>query len=234
MYITDLVSEFEITYDIGSLGLPGFKENEIKKLLELSQYRVISQRLQGNNVYQSKFPDTNKRIDDLQGLMVQASYSAGTGTLGLGLAYNSTYLITLPDDFLHIWEVRIHYNATGSELAKQIKLSDNIRFNNGKNNTDPYIKNPVYSFAQSSGGNRQLRLYPNSEITFENDTDVFCIYIKKPTNLETVGVTIPDDILIDFNDDVYHEIVAGAVDHAISIATPNKSQVSQQQLNKAE
>ena len=64
MTIVGLVDNFKILYDLGSLGLPGLEDDEIKRLLDIEQYKLISQRFGGNNVYGQKFPDTNKRIDE--------------------------------------------------------------------------------------------------------------------------------------------------------------------------
>jgi len=253
MTITDLIQEFEITYDLGSLGLPGFEEDEIKKLLELSQYRVISQRLQGNNAYQSKFPDTNKRIDDLSGLISTASKASGNPGTPVSFTWaketdEDYIIIELPFDYLHILEDGLFVKTSISvgnpvvttinvEMAKEISMKESLRYNSGRNNLKPYIKNPVFHFIDTkineappnTTSNRKLKLLIDSDLGVDNVVEIKCMYIRKPVNLTTVT-----DALYDFNDDVYHEIVAGAVDHAISIVSPNKSQINQQQLNKSE
>jgi len=225
MYITDLVTEFKTTYDLGGIGLPGYEDVEIKKLLEINQYKLISQKIGGNNVYNSKFPDTNKRIDDLQGLI------GDSNSVTYGTAINNTYLIVLPSDYLHLVEIRVVYSDSFVELAKPMQLATNIRYNAGRNNQLPYVKNPVYSYMDSSGGNRRIRLFPTSEIGAATLSDINVVYIKKPVNMEVVAdITV----LTDFNDDVYHELVAMTVDQAIDIASPNKSQISKQTLKQAE
>jgi len=241
MTITDLIQEFEITYDLGSLGLPGFEEDEIKQLLELSQYRVISQRLQGNNAYQSKFPDTNKRIDDLSGLVSIADKKAGEAATpsDFNWGISTDYIeITLPSVYLHIMEDGLSVSISSNyEIAKEIPMKSALRFNSGRNNLNPYIKTPVFHFMESkitsappnSYSNRRIKLFIDSDSGVANVDRIKCMYIRKPVDLTTVT-----DALYDFNDDVYHEIVAGAVDHAISIVSPNKSQINQQQLNKSE
>lgn len=241
MKITDLIQEFEITYDLGGLGLPGFEEDEIKELLELSQYRIINQRLQGNNVYNSKYPDTIKRIDDLQGLVTQASQVYGGQPVQAGFAWGfaadeaNVIEITLPDNYLHLVEGGITiYDGTYLETAIQIPMEWKLRVSKSRRNSAPYLKSPVFHFVQVNSlsyENKAIRLYQNTDTGGSTINKVKLLYIRIPVNLTTVG---DNDDLIDFNDDVYHEIVAGAVDHAITIASPNKAQVSQQSLNKIE
>lgn len=233
MTLNDLISEFEITYDIGSLGLPGFETSEIIKLLELAQYRIISQKFSGNNVYNSKFPETNKRIDDLSNLMVDTDSGVGGGLSWGNSSVTGIDIIVLPDDFLHLVEIAAIYANGEIQYGRQAKYSEVGRFTRGRNGSSPYVKFPVYSFVGQSNGNKRLRIYFDVDYIATNAAaTITAIYIKMPTNLEAVGDL--DATISDFNDDVYHEIVASAVDHAINIATPNKAQVSQMQLNKSE
>lgn len=224
MNITDLIAEFGILYDIGSLALPGFEEDEIKRLLEIQQYRLINQKIGGNNIYNSKFPDTNKRIDDLQGLITES-------VLLWGGLYSNYALVTLPSDFLHM--VELSNNTSGvRRLAREIKLSEAPRVAETPGNNGVYLKQPVYAFVNTVNGFRKLRMYVDSERSMNASfDDIYCLYIKKPTNLTMVADATE---LTDFNDDVYHELVQGTVDHAKSIVTPELNQVSQQQLNKME
>lgn len=239
MTLSDLANEFEILYELGSLGLPGIESSEVYKLLEVSQYTLINQRLQGQNAYQTAFPDTQKRIDDLNGLIVsvETAYPYVSSELTIGLANGGTYIIGFPDDYFHLIEggVRVTYSGNGYiEVAKQIQIKDSVRYTKGVRNSNPYVKQPVYHFVNTKATanyNKQIRLYPNSDTVIgETIVLVDCIYIKKPTDLTTV----PTEELRDFNDDVYHEIVKLAVDNAVAIATPQKYQVSSQQVNRSE
>ena len=219
MTIQGLIDKFRTTYDIGSLGLPGFEDSEIQELLELAQYRVISQKFGGNNVYKQKFPDTPKRIDDLR-LLINRDDSI-TITPGL-LGYS---IVTLPTSYLHIVELHVVYDNNLIEKAEQIDYDNIIRFQKNNRNVAPYIKDPIFVFDNLGF----LRLYVDSTQVSAIDTGAMT-YIKKPASLEAaVGTTVTD-----FNDDVYYEIVASAVNEAIEIATPNKSQISNQQLTKSE
>ena len=66
MNIQNLIDEFRTTYDLGGAGLPGFEDEEIQQLLELAQYRIISQKVGGNNVYKQKFPDTGVELREFK------------------------------------------------------------------------------------------------------------------------------------------------------------------------
>jgi hypothetical protein len=240
-----MTSAFEVLYDLGNLGLPGIEEEEIHRLLDISQYNLINQRLQGQNAYGSKYPDTIKRIDDLSGLIVEDNDDTGTLTKIDG--YGNSLIITLPTTYLHLIEdgVRLEYSQPIQgggdnyylEYASQISISQAQRFIGSKRNgvDGPYIKKAVYHFIQTSSGQRQIVIYPSTDNGLLNsDIDkILCLYIKKPTDLTNVGLSGSTD-LTDFNNDVYYEIVKMAVNEAVAIASPQKIQVSQNQVIKSE
>jgi len=227
MTIVDLVSEFEVLYEIGSLGLPGFEDDEIRKLLDIEQYKLINQRFQGNDIYHTKFPDTQKRIDDLLSLLILTDLDLNqTGNV-------NEYLVQLPADYLHIYEVRVKNTNGVYNVAEQVSIKAAMRFSDSLRNTGPVVHSPKFNFISDSSGNKLLRIfyYDATETTIQTTSGCQIMYIKLPTDLTSVadGTTLDD-----FNIDVYHEIVRATVDTAISIVTPQKAQVSQSQLNKTE
>lgn len=227
MTIVDLVNNFKLLYDLGGLALPGLEDDEIKSLLNIEQYKLINQKFGGNNVYGQKFPDTPKRIDDLQGLLEKEV------TLNASISFSqSSIIFILPSDFLHLYEIKLSYPNGTYEIAEQIEKDKQIRFAKSVRNVEPYIKTPKYSFIESASGQRKLRVFYDYKKNAEADIySIDCIYIKKPTTLTSVADVTS---LIDYNDDVYYELVRSTVDSAMSIVSPNKSQISQQQLNKTE
>lgn len=223
MNTNDLISEFRVSYDLAASGLPGFEDEEILSFLEISQYKLISHKFGGNTVYRQGFPNSKKSVDDL----IYTISSTEIDLLGATYGYR---LILLPDDYLHIVELII-LHPEGPESADQVDYSKISRFQNSKRNQETYIKNPVYVFDKNAS-TAALRVYIDS--SYSNTTTAKLLYISKPTvNFNTSGLNLSME-LIDFNDDVYHEIVRLAIDEAIFAVTPNKSQVSQQQLNKTE
>ena len=156
MTINDLITEFKTTYELGSLGLPGFEDSEIKQLLEINQYKMINQKFGGNNIYKSEFPDTLKRIDDLQGLLV-AEY--------LDLYQTNTnineYLVILSSitNYLHTYKVRIKTTGGVFDLAEPVKLNESIRFSSGFRNTNPVLKNPKYTITSNNSGQKIIMVY---------------------------------------------------------------------------
>lgn len=222
MTVTELIAEFRTTYDLGSLGLPGFEDDEIKQMLDIQMFRAISQKIGGNNVYKSKFPESKKRIEDLQNLMKVGSPIVATTTKGYKL-------VILPDDYLQTVELMVEHSDGTVEDGIQIDYFQVSRFQNSKRNEEAYIKNPVYLF-DKNGTENAIRLYVDSSYTEEYA--VRLVYITQPT--QTLKLVGDSEELIDFTDTVYHEIVAMTVDQAILIATPNKSQINQQNLNKIE
>lgn len=229
MKIGDLISQFRTTYDLGSLGLPGFEDDEIKLFLQIEQIATISRKFGGNNVYGQKFPDSKKRIDDLQGLMSSSTVSPVDSSRGYKL-------ITLPSNYLHLVNLDLLYDDGTVENAIQIDYSKIQRFQNSRKNQGAYIKNPVYVFDTTNViadvQNRKVRIYVDStdELSYPVN-NVGITYIQQPINLTLVGSEV---ILNQFNEDVYREIVGSALDSAIASVTPAKSQISQQQMKKSE
>jgi len=226
MNIVDLVSEFEVIYELGSLGLPGFEDSEIRRLLEIEQYKLINQRFGGNNTYGTKFPDTSKRIDDLLSLLTMDElFPFQTSNL-------NEFILILPSDYLHFYELRIENINNKIDIAEQVTLKESQRFNAGAQNQEPYLKNYKFTFGSDST-NKIIRVYYDTVfgVVDYNDNNCYLTYIKTPEDLTMVANGTP---LTDFNIDVYHELVRSAVDNAIFIVTPQKSQVSQQQLKKTE
>lgn len=226
MTVDDLVNNFKLLYDLGGLALPGLEDDEIIKLLNIEQYKLISQKFGGNNLYGQKFPDTPKRIDDLRGLLKEV-------TLSLSQTYNTNeYLVSLSSlsDYLHTYEVRIKNDAGVYDIAEPIDIGVSQRFSSSYRNENPVLKNPKYSLSSDNSGNKIIRVYyfASGDNTIETTDGCIFTYLKKPTTLVS-GNTVSD-----FNDDVYLELARSAVDSAISIISPNKSQISQQQLNKTE
>ena len=121
-------------------------------------------------------------------------------------------------------------------IADPIRNNQQVRFISGYRNLSPIIKNPKYTIGTGPTSDKYVRIYYYSieDVTiYSSGENCRLIYIKKPLNLKSGGVGDNDD-LTDFNDDVYHELVESTVRSAIAIATPEKSQVSQQQFNNAE
>lgn len=223
MNANDLISEFRVGYDLAASGLPGFEDEDILSFIETSQYKLISQKFGGNNVYGQGFPGSKKSIDDL-------IYTISSSEVSLLGSTNGYRLMLLPDNYLHIVEL-IVLHPEGPESAIQVDYSKIPRFQNSKRNQEVYIKNPVYVFDKSAS-TAALRVYIDS--SYSSTTTAKLLYISRPTvNFNTSGLDLEMD-LVDFNDDVYHEIVRLAIDEAIFAVTPNKSQISQQQLNKTE
>lgn len=231
MTIVDLISEFRLLYDLGALALPGLEDDEIKKYLQRANYRIISQKIEGNNVYKTKFPHNEMRINDLLGLVSISS------ALSWGGLYGGNYvLVQLPDDFLYMYELKI-YTAGRVQFAKQINISLQSRFienglSAGNRNYKAYLKQPVYLYIDSSSGSKRLKLYFDGEQSVESgSTDIYCTYVKTPTNLEMVADATT---LSDYQDKVYHELVESAVNEVKGILSPESYQISSQQLNKSE
>lgn len=227
MRLQDLIDSFNILYEINSLAIGGLTDGEILAILEMEQYKIINQKIQGNNVYNTKFPDTPKRIDDLFRLLKSENIDI-TNIPGM-----NEYISILPNDYLHIHEVRVP-NVSSPLVytqAESISINSVRRVSNGFRNYNPVLSSPKYTIT-NSGGNNVLKLYYFDSKDEQIDVQLNIIYIKKPINLKyTVS---RETVLTDFNDDVYYEIIRSAVNSAIAIATPEKYQISQQELNKTE
>ncbi|MCK9575589.1 MAG: hypothetical protein M0R51_06490 [Clostridia bacterium] len=228
MTLQDLIDSFNILYEINSLAIGGLTDGEILAILEMEQYKIINQKIQGNNVYNTKFPDTPKRIDDLFRLLKSENIDI-TNIPGM-----NEYISILPSDYLHIHEVRVPNVASPLiyTQAESISINSVRRVSNGFRNNNPVLSSPKYTIT-NSGGNNVLKLYYFDSNDEQIDVQLNIIYIKRPINLKAPYAS-RETVLTDFNDDVYYEIIRSAVNSAIAIATPEKYPISQQELNKTE
>lgn len=203
MTISELILEFRTTYDLGGSGLPGFEDDDIKIYLDRAQYTFI------NTVIDQK------RVNDLIYLLANDTVASSTTTSGYRL-------INLPTNYYKLMSVTVEHSE-GDEEAIEINYKQLPRFQSSKRNQQAYIKNPVYVLDYNST-DPAIRLYVDS--SYVDNPDVKLLYVKEPSDLK-VAVSFSE-----FNLDDYHNIVKIAVDDAIFTVSPNKSQVSTQQLNK--
>lgn len=202
MTIAELILEFRTTYDLGSLGLPGFEDEEIREFLDRAQYPIIDKKI-------------IEDISALNDLMSNSNLATSTTTRGYRL-------VNLPSDYLHLIEVVVQHSE-GDESATLIPYSRVSRFQSSKRNQNAYIKNPVYVFDDNSS-DPAIRLYIDS--SYSGNPNVNILYVKTPADLKVAST------FDDFGLDLYHDIVKIAVDDATLTVSPNKSQLTSQHLNK--
>lgn len=228
MTIQDLINDFRLLYDFGSLALPGVEDSEIRRLLDIEQYKVINQKIGGNNVYGTGFPDNFKRIEDLRFLLKKFQSDGAQET------ESSLYYVILPSDLIHIYEVNVLLSYSGGnflDTASPIDKSFQKRVNNSFRNKDPYTTNSKYFISKTASGDNILKIAVPKDTSIILGNTFKVTYVKKPYVLTSGAASV---VVTDFQDDVYREIVRSAVDTLIAIVSPEKSQISQQQLKRTE
>lgn len=230
MIISNLISQFRTIIELDSSGLPGLTDDEIVLFLDNAQNAFISQRLQGHTVDKTKYPETQKRIDDLNKLYTFQDTSSFTVSSITSKNYYDFDLNNL-SDYLHFDQAILEINDIGRFKMNRIPMHETNRFEYSNVN-QPYIENPVFTILGKESGEK-IRVYFDLDTAKEESWSMFLDigYFKTPTNLTSANTT--SDVN-DFSYAVYKEIIKIAVDEAISIIAPQKIQVSQQQVNKSE
>lgn len=231
MTLDNAISEFRTIIELDSSGLPGLLDEEIRIFLNNGQLKLINQRLQGHTVDKTKYPETQKRVDDLNNLFNIET----TATTPVESATSNFYDFNLDSltNYMHLNEVTFIIANIGRYKMKEIPYHLTSRFEYSLNNK-PYIENPGYVIL-NDGTNQIIRTYFDLYRANENSWVISLEvgYFKTPSDFTDASFN-GTTTLSDFNIDVYREIIKLAVDEAIAVLSPRKVQVSQQQINKSE
>lgn len=213
---TEAIALFNSRYEfMASENAPGFMDDEILELLNDSQYKFISQRAFGNNLYKTGLEESVKRIDDLEKLITDETISTIIDT-----GYDNVMKASLPSTYLH-------------HVVSHVELDSNYLFNTeliSQLAARPLIKTPVNNpwieepFIYIKDGSVWV-VYDTT--SYSEVSSVLISFIKDPDKITTSDITW-------FSESSVREIVRIAVDEAYADAVPSKVQISNDQLNKSE
>lgn len=240
MTLNEMISEFRVIIELDSSGLPGLKDEEIILFIDNAQNAIVNQRLQGHTIDKTKYPETQKRIDDLNKLYKIDTISGAEISDSAIVNYYDFNLSSITD-YMHIDEVVLDVNVYnyhyGRFKMKPIPRHLTYKYEYSPNNK-PYIEDPAYILI-NNGSEEIIRTYfdlyeATKDPSYNWNISLEVGYIKTPSNIKDLFDVPGTSSVDDFSYSVYKEIIRKAVDEAISIISPKMAQVSQQQLNKSE
>lgn len=216
----DLISKFKLKYDITSaLGSPGFTSSEILEFLNVAQSRYINKVYSSHNPYREKFEDTIKSINDLSRLIVENAITLGINHSNLV----SSVSTSTPTDYMHYLDCEVVLGAARHrvKLIKYNQLNSFI----ATDTNQPWIETPVAVLDGDLDGTTRktgITIAYDNIIYTSTPTVGYLTYIKTPT---TVAATT--DVITDFADYAYDNIVDEAVNQAIKITEPELYQIDE-------
>jgi hypothetical protein len=260
------VSEMHTAFKLGldksnSASVPAFEPNEIDYWLNYSVERFIKQRLSGNNPLKEKFPNTDKRYEDLYTLLVS------NPNLGQPQPNTNSYVATqtspLPKDFFHlvfaycgVLRTKDPYN--GLRFQRHLELMDEVVYNSrlfiwnlnnitnfnttqpgyyrllGKNEHTPILTNPSNSPYPTN--NQNLNQTPTRYIqaflpSYDKLEAIGIDYIRKWQPLNIL--TTPNGVL-ELPDSTHQEVVDIAVSAVLENIGDPRYNTNINQLNSQE
>lgn len=170
-----------------SLVYPNFEPEHIDLFLNRAYERFIKQRSNGNNPARASFEETQKRIDDLDGLV-----KTPTAITAVATSDPSIYTIPLPSDYrqlerLQITGTGIKAGTTPTTFKLRAKQAKNDQIETGLE--DPFNKpNKDEVFYLREGNN--IKVIADGSTTINSGT---LTYIKNPLTLSiaATGVNAP-------------------------------------------
>lgn len=212
MDVGRMVIEFKIGVDkIDSYNSSLLLPEEIDTFLQNAYEEFIETRMSGFNEHRTGLEQTQKRMDDLKGLM--STYSTSTFSTG---SLNNSKFVSLPDDYRHAVQESVLIECT-NELTRGSKEVEVIPIDHGKYNR--LMKNPF----TAANEKRVLRLsyQDKHELIYKDITPATyrMRYIREPLKIDSAQVRTPLGLTsgqtIELDESTHREIVAIAVSNAL-------------------
>lgn len=192
--------------------------------LNKAQDRFVKSRAFGNNLYKTSFEETEKRIDDLRVIVVQA-----TRTPSL---VGTTYSTTLPTDYLFLMRHQCYTTDSGCstpELVSGIQVkSDEINILTKDPFWQPISEEPLFYIMGTS-------------IVYETDgsfviTNTVLTYIRQYNRFQhgTIYISPTIDITTELPAETHQEIIDIAVTMLLENFESSRYQSNLNELTKTE
>lgn len=205
-----------------SLNYPNFEPEEIDLILNQAQDAFVKQRYGSNNMAKDPFESSQKRTEDLKGVVVRATALTGTPTLPVltihpnsssNIDSNSVFVDLPADHWIIVQELAtIQYTDCHGDISdRPVKVVATQH-----NDYSGVINNP---FSKPTS-EKVLRMMTDSGIELLHHADTPIIgykltYIKEPQRIDISAPSGTADC--ELSEMVHQEVV----NHAISIALEN-------------
>lgn len=200
--------QFKFEMDkLDSLNYPNFLETEIDLLLNQAQDRIVKQRYGKNNPKRESYEETQKRIEDLKNITLDAKIIPGIVSPSDGIDLFSRFCI-LPTDHWFIVQERAdisYQNCHGAAIVDTVEVRPVQHSEFSKIIKDPF-KRPNNSkvLRLMEGGRVEIITSPNTTLTLYR-----LRYIKRPVRIDLTNL-----IDCELSEHIHQEII----DEAVKIA----------------
>jgi hypothetical protein len=188
---------------LDSLNYPNFLEEEIDLLLNQAQERFVKQRYGTTNAKKESYEETQKRIEDLKNITINAILTP-LANASDNIDPNASF-VNLPSDHWFIVQERVkvsYPDCRGNYIDKYLEVRPIQHNEFSKIISDPF-KKPNISKVLRLMENGRVELIYAPEVVI---SDYRLRYIKKP-----VEVSLANNIDCELSEHTHSEIVAEAV-----------------------
>jgi hypothetical protein len=214
MTISEMHTQFKVLVDkVDSFNSANLLPEEIDMFLQNGYEEFIETRMSGLNTHNKGFEETQKRMDDLKGLISPFSSTTFNQTQD---SLKNGYFVTLPVDYRHSVLEALDVECiipNGGVGDRQIEV---IPITHGKFNRllqNPFTKPDKYKAYRISYGNTH-ELILDATLT---PTNYVMRYIRKPITIDLAQIKggVDGTGSIDLDESTHREIVSNAVRMAL-------------------
>lgn len=255
MIVDRMHTEFKVLVDKSdSFNSANFTIAEIDLYLSNAQEEFIEQRAWGNNFKRESIEETQKRVKDLQSLVVNARLSFLPSTLD---NKENAFFVALPDGVTVLDENNIPYpkyrHAINEELVVQyVDCNERtkttrvpvVALTHDKYNTavtNPFAKpsfNRVYRLPYGRIGNLEHFEIIVSPPMIMTSRGYQLRYLKDPKKIDKAQIQVPlglpGNAQGDLTDESYREVIAIAVRNALGDIQSERVSDAREKLNEIE
>lgn len=218
-----------------ALSLPAFQAEELDFWLNDSVDRFVKTRYSGNNPFGTSFEQSQKRVDDLRTLIIEARIVPIAGDAGI-VDKPASFIVTtalFPSDYLLFLndEVTISFNHSilGTSTSIRTGVTECTSDSYFTKVTDPYSEHVLHLDSA-----RPLRLFSAKGIELITDgnysiTYYYMRYIRKPAVIYKTGA-----VNCDLPEYTHREIVEMTVNKLLENIESPRYQTHTVELNKIE
>ena len=206
-------------------GCPAFLANEIDYWLDLAYTQIINNLFTGNNVLQTKFEGSVKRISDLQKLVKTDIISLSSGSFSNEFVGGNFYIVSGEKN-------RLFYVDSSVNINNKVRIGmllDHINASKFKVTADnnPVVINPVITIQDDI-----LHVFVNpDDLSTTNTVSLTLTYVKQPDKISNME---DSDYIIEIPDYVQESIVDRAVELALDNIESQRTQIKSQLNQKDE
>lgn len=236
MDVATMHYEFKVGLDkVDSLSNPNLIPEEIDVFLNNAVERFISQRGYGNNVHRTGLEETQKRMDDLRNITLEASLTLDASTTA---NKPNGHFVSLPADYRHAIDEELEVTYLDCTDTSTTKRLDVKPLTHGRYNSvikDPFNKPDGESALRLVYEGDKFEIILSSEFNYAT-ASYKLRYFREPATI-TYGTqyqTVTTDVDCDLAPHTHKEIVKMAITEALGNIESQRVQLSNQELNQIE